>query len=60
MPFECYACNKIFCTKHSRPDDHKCTVGGDSESVFVIICPICEMRIRIKASNNPDMAWNAH
>eukprot|EP00347_Sterkiella_histriomuscorum_P014014 403362491 len=60
LPFECYGCKKIYCTDHSRPDDHQCHLPADFESIYVIICPICEIRIKIKAIDDPNVAWAAH
>jgi len=47
MPFECVYCKKIHCGSHRRPDDHQCEIGGDEDLNYVIICPICETRIKM-------------
>ena len=60
FPFQCNYCEEVFCGKHRRPDDHQCKVGGDIDSVFVIICPLCDMRIRIKPHENADLLWQTH
>ena len=54
MPFECQFCEDVFCGAHRRPDDHRCRVGGDRDQRYVIICPICDMRIKQKASEDAD------
>ena len=48
LPFECDGCKKIFCTDHARADDHKCSLPSDYDSIHVIICPICEQRIKMQ------------
>ena len=55
LPFECDFCKLIFCSTHYRVDDHKCSVGGDRDSVQVLICPICESRIKFTAANNEEL-----
>ena len=60
MPFECDGCKKIHCTEHARPDDHRCVLPSDYDSIYVIICPICELRIKIKAKEDPNQIWESH
>ena len=60
MPFECVYCKKIHCGKHRRPDYHECPVGGDQDSIYVIICPICDDRIRLQKGKDADTCWNEH
>jgi len=51
----------ITCTKHARPDDHKCAVGGDRDSIYVILCPICDFRIRLPGKDkDADKIWQSH
>ncbi|CDW91540.1 zinc finger an1 and c2h2 domain-containing stress-associated protein 16-like [Stylonychia lemnae] len=60
LPFECDGCKKIYCADHTRADDHQCILPPDFDSIYVIICPICEARIKIKAKNDPNIAWETH
>lgn len=60
MPFECAGCKVIFCTEHARADDHECKLPMDYDSVVVIICPICDARIKLKKADDPNQAWNQH
>ena len=62
LPFECEFCSLITCTKHARPDDHQCAVGGDRDSIYVIICPICDLRLRLAAGQKEDenKLWQSH
>ncbi|TNV87394.1 hypothetical protein FGO68_gene889 [Halteria grandinella] len=60
LPFECDGCKVIFCTEHARAEDHKCRLPSDYDSIIVIICPICEMRIKLKKKDDPNEAWNRH
>ena len=58
MPFECVYCHKIHCGSHRRPDDHNCSVGGESDSIYVIVCPICDDRLRLEKGKSPDECWS--
>jgi len=57
MPFECVYCKKIHCGEHRRPDDHSCEVGGDEDLNYVIICPICETRLKMQKDKDADQVW---
>eukprot|EP00350_Pseudokeronopsis_sp_OXSARD2_P007852 CAMPEP_0170541992 /NCGR_PEP_ID=MMETSP0211-20121228/1563_1 /TAXON_ID=311385 /ORGANISM="Pseudokeronopsis sp., Strain OXSARD2" /LENGTH=134 /DNA_ID=CAMNT_0010844917 /DNA_START=40 /DNA_END=444 /DNA_ORIENTATION=+ len=60
LPFQCDACNKIFCGNHRRQEDHNCTIALDYDSNYVIICPICSDRLKMKGTDNADTLWNSH
>mmetsp|Transcript_3803 Transcript_3803/g.2524 ORF Transcript_3803/g.2524 Transcript_3803/m.2524 type:complete len:103 (+) Transcript_3803:98-406(+) len=60
MPFECNFCKEIFCGKHRRTQDHRCTVGEGRDNVIVILCPICDTRIKITGDMDENAAWNTH
>lgn len=32
----------------------------DYDSIIVIICPVCEARIKLKKADDPNQAWNQH
>ena len=60
MPFECQGCGEFFCSNHKRSDDHRCIMSSTADQLYVIICPICEMRLRMRANENADQIWQQH
>jgi hypothetical protein len=64
LPFQCEFCKDIHCLKHRRPDDHKCVNGGPIDDNYVIICPICELKLLLRGTGRTENAaeklWNGH
>ena len=60
LPFECAYCKVIVCEEHRRPDDHDCKVGGERDSIYVILCPICGDRLRLPYKVNENTVWSQH
>jgi hypothetical protein len=60
LPFECDFCKKIYCLTHRRADDHNCNVGIDHDAIYVIICPICRDRIKMRKEQDANIVFLEH
>ncbi|CAJ1425912.1 unnamed protein product, partial [Effrenium voratum] len=59
LPFKCDACQGVFCQEHFPYASHSCA-RADRGSVQVIICPMCEASVRLKADEDPNITWERH
>ena len=59
LPFKCDACKQVFCQEHFSYTSHNC-VKADQNSVQVILCPMCEAAVRLRADEDPNVTWDRH
>jgi len=61
LPFTCQYCLRVFCLEHFKPDDHNCTnpqqIDNDRR---VVLCPICNVSIRIFPGQSETVVWESH
>ena len=60
LPFNCIGCEKIFCVDHREGWNHECDRWADIGSVFVLICPLCNMKIKMSATEDPNQVLHKH
>eukprot|EP00434_Breviolum_minutum_P005765 symbB.v1.2.005080.t1/scaffold292.1/size239810/24 len=59
LPFKCDACHQVFCQEHFSYTSHNCA-RAEQNSVQVILCPICEAAVRLRAGEDPNITWDRH
>ncbi|CAE7787007.1 SAP16 [Symbiodinium sp. CCMP2592] len=59
LPFKCDACQGIFCQEHFAYASHNCQ-RAHSSSVQVLICPMCDCTVRMRADEDPNITWERH
>lgn len=59
LPFKCDACHQVFCQEHFSYTSHNCA-RADQKTVQVIICPMCEAAVRLRADEDPNVTWDRH
>jgi hypothetical protein len=61
LPFTCDHCTEITCGDHRRPEDHKCAKGSlETNSLFAVICPLCDMNVRYRCTGNHKVSSPEH
>lgn len=60
LPFQCNACNKIFCQYHRLACDHACPkvdLAGDNQ---VVVCPLCAKAVKLVPGEDPNVTYTRH
>lgn len=60
LPFQCNACNKIYCQYHRMASDHACPradLAGDNQ---VVVCPVCAKAVKLVAGEDPNVTYTRH
>eukprot|EP01057_Protomagalhaensia_wolfi_P000479 Protomagalhaensia_wolfi_Nauph_80__478@NODE_1268_length_1622_cov_231_109918_g977_i0_p2_GENE_NODE_1268_length_1622_cov_231_109918_g977_i0NODE_1268_length_1622_cov_231_109918_g977_i0_p2_ORF_typecomplete_len178_score11_58zfAN1/PF01428_16/5_3e15zfAN1/PF01428_16/1_2e02zfAN1/PF01428_16/7_1e07Transp_Tc5_C/PF04236_15/0_0045Transp_Tc5_C/PF04236_15/6_2e03Transp_Tc5_C/PF04236_15/3_1zfC5HC2/PF02928_16/1_1zfC5HC2/PF02928_16/2_3e03zfC5HC2/PF02928_16/3_8DUF2180/PF09947_9/0_16DUF2180/PF09947_9/4e02DUF2180/PF0994 len=61
LPFKCDFCSKTFCLDHFQPDSHECASDEwKKQDKRVIVCPECDLTIRLTAAEDPNLVWERH
>ncbi|XP_045479952.1 AN1-type zinc finger protein 2A [Harmonia axyridis] len=59
LPFECDACNEIFCGNHYQFKNHNCK-NFHTKDNQVPVCPLCNKPIPLKYGEKPDLIVGSH
>ncbi|CAI2378613.1 unnamed protein product [Moneuplotes crassus] len=60
LPFTCDACLQIFCKDHRTYKSHECDKPSGYDSVQLIICPLCGLKIKIMETDDADEIFRQH
>ncbi|EGD74583.1 hypothetical protein PTSG_05948 [Salpingoeca rosetta] len=59
LPYTCPGCQQVFCDKHWRPEQHRCSVET-FDDVKALKCPLCKAKIQPVKGQNPNIAMDEH
>ena len=64
LPFRCGPCGRTFCLEHRLPGSHGCQAEGaasaGAEATGCIVCPLCGAEVRVRAGEDPNLAFDRH
>lgn len=60
LPFECDACHLQFCLTHRLYTEHDCKVGFKAKNIIGVICPICNVSLRLYENESADALMEEH
>ncbi len=59
LPFYCHKCSKTYCLEHRTYQAHECP-SPDTSDVILIICPLCGLKMKITAGDDPNAVFEDH